>query len=223
MGEILLLALLAALNPTLLAATTVMLLLPRPMRLMFGYWLGAMVMSLTLGLVIVFALEGSSVVSTTQNTLSPTANFVLALLMWILAGVLASGRLTRIEQARKASKPERDQPRWQQELSKGTARTTFVVGAALNLPGATYIVALNKLSKLNYATATTVLVVIIFNLIQLLLIEIPLVAFKVAPSRTPVLVESAKEWARLHGRELGVWALVVLGALFAVRGLVEVL
>ncbi len=60
MDEILLLALLAAANPTLLAATTVMLLSALPERLMVGFWLGAMLMSVTLGLVIVLALEGSS-------------------------------------------------------------------------------------------------------------------------------------------------------------------
>ena len=55
--DIILLAFSAALNPTLLAATTVMLLLPRPRNLMLGYLLGAMMTSVSLGLVIVFSLE----------------------------------------------------------------------------------------------------------------------------------------------------------------------
>jgi hypothetical protein len=54
MGEVILLSLTASLNPTLVAATTVMLLLDRPTRLMFGYLLGAYMTSFTLGLVIVF-------------------------------------------------------------------------------------------------------------------------------------------------------------------------
>jgi hypothetical protein len=227
MGGILLLALLAALNPTLLAATTVMLLLARPERLMLGYWLGSMVMSVTLGLLIVFALEGSAVVNTTKTTLSPAANFGLAIITWVLAVVLATGRDKRVEAARmrrRASHQEdKATPRWQQELSKGTARTTFVIGALLSLPGATYIVALGNLSRLRYSTAVTVLVVVVFNLIQLLIIEIPIVALKVAPARTPIMIDQAKEWSRLHGRELAVWALAVLGALFAIKGLVEVL
>jgi hypothetical protein len=227
MGEILLLSLLAALNPTLLAATTVMLLLPHPGRIMLGYWFGAMLMSVTLGLVIVFALEGSSVVSTTKNTLGPVSNFVLAVLMWIFAGVLATGGGKRVEETRRKRKAKRGEnkepPKWQQQLSKGTARTTFLIGALLSLPGATYLAALGNLSKLDYATAVTVLVVILFNLIQLLLLEVPLVALKVAPDQTPILIERAKEWARIHGREYGVWALVGLGVLFAIKGLVEVL
>jgi hypothetical protein len=55
MGQVILLSLTASLNPTLVAATTVMLLLPSPSRLMLGYLLGAHVTSITLGLVIVFS------------------------------------------------------------------------------------------------------------------------------------------------------------------------
>jgi hypothetical protein len=68
-----------------------------------------------------------------------------------------------------------------------------------------------------------VVVVIVFNLIQLLLIEIPIVALIVAPTQTPLLIEHAKEWGRLHGRQYAIWALVALGALFAIRGLIELL
>ena len=71
MSDVILLSLTASLNPTLVAATTVMLLLDKPVRLMLGYLLGAMMTSITLGLVIIFAVPHSSSTSTTQNTLSP--------------------------------------------------------------------------------------------------------------------------------------------------------
>lgn len=45
-------------NPTLLAASTVTMLLPNPVRLMLGYLLGALLTSITLGLLIVSALDG---------------------------------------------------------------------------------------------------------------------------------------------------------------------
>ena len=60
MGKVVGLSFVAAGNPTLLAATTVMLLLPRPEWLRLGYWLGAMLIGVTLGVVIVFVLEGSN-------------------------------------------------------------------------------------------------------------------------------------------------------------------
>lgn len=225
MGEVVVWAILAALNPTLLAATTVMLLLERPFRLMLGYWLGAMFAGVTLGLVIVFALEGSSTVKTTKSTVSPIVDFVLAVIFLILAIVLARGRDEGVEKRRQSRRArrgtEKETPRWQQQLSKGTARTTFVIGALLSLPGATYLAGLDNIHKLHYATAVTVLLVIGFNLAQLLLIEIPMVAFKVAPTQTPVAVARAKEWALAHWRTAAVWGLLLLSVALGVKAIIE--
>src|SRR5580704_17894150 len=44
--------------------------------------------------------------------------------------------------ARKGPKEDKGPPRWQQALSKGSARTTFVVGALLTLPGGSYLAGL---------------------------------------------------------------------------------
>ena len=225
MGEVVVLALLAALNPTLLAATTVMLLLPHPGRLMLGYWLGAMLMSVTLGLVIVFALEGATAKSTSQRTVSPIADFVLAAILLILAG----RALRRAQQARRATSGESQDeageaqktPKWQEQLGKGSAKTTFVVGALLSLPGATYLAGLNNIQKQHYSATATVLLVIGFNLIQLLLLEVPLVALKVAPTRTPIAIEHVRAWGREHGREYAAWALVVIAVALVVNGIVE--
>jgi hypothetical protein len=71
MGQVVLLSLTASLNPTLVAATTVILLLDKPARLTLGYLLGAYVTSITLGLVIVFSLSNSTTTNTTENMLRP--------------------------------------------------------------------------------------------------------------------------------------------------------
>ena len=68
--DVFLLSLVAIFNPSLLAAVTVMLLLPNPKRLMLGYVLGAYTTSITLGLLIVFSLHGSSTESTSKHTIS---------------------------------------------------------------------------------------------------------------------------------------------------------
>jgi hypothetical protein len=224
-GQVVAWAFLAALNPTLLAATTVMLLLERPLRLMLGYWLGAMFMGVTLGLVIVFALEGSSTVKTTKSTLSPIADFVLAGIFLVLAAVLARGGKKGGPEGRQSRRSKRSAesktPKWQQQLSKGTARTTFVIGALLSLPGATYLAGLDHMHKLHYSTVVTVLLVIGFNLVQLLLIEIPMIAFKVAPTQTPIAVGRSKEWALAHWRAVAVWGLIVVSVALTVKGIVE--
>src|SRR6266481_2893115 len=83
--DIFLLALLAMFNPSLLAAVTVMLLLPNPKRLMVGYLLGAYTTSITLGLVIVFSLSGSSTESTSKHTVGPVEDIVVGLLAVAIA------------------------------------------------------------------------------------------------------------------------------------------
>src|SRR5690349_11125575 len=92
MGEILLLALLAALNPTLLAAVTLMLLLPSPSRLMLGYLLGAYVTAISVGLVIVLTLGEGGLSEAGERTVSPAQDFVLGGLALLIAFVLGTDR-----------------------------------------------------------------------------------------------------------------------------------
>jgi Sap, sulfolipid-1-addressing protein len=223
MGQVILFSLTASLNPTLVAATTVMLLLDNPAKLMLGYLLGAYVTSITLGLVIVFSLSDSSTTSTTENTLSPAADIALGLLALLGAWVVRSGRQERITErrhARKAANPDKSPPRWRRELSKGSARTTFLVGMLLTLPGASYLAGLNDIHKLHYSTTATVLLVIGFNLVMLWLLEVPLVSFVIAPDWTPRAVARAKVWVSRHSHVFVVRGLTALGALLIIKGVV---
>ena len=195
----------AALNPTLVAATTVMLLLPSPERLMFGYWLGAMLTSVTLGLVIVFTLEGSAFEKAAKQSAHPTMVLTIAGLLLVVVLVLATGRDKAFEERRAIRRESKEPPRWQRWMQKGDAKITFVIGVLLSFPGAWYLVALDKVSKLHYSTFATVLVVIGFCLVALVLLEIPLVAFRFAPEQTPVAIEGAKAWTGAHWRPCAIW------------------
>jgi Sap, sulfolipid-1-addressing protein len=223
MGEVALLSLTAALNPTLLTATTVMLLLPRPRLLMLGYWLGAMLVSVTLGLVIVFALEGSGAISTTKKTLSPAADLALGGIALVLALVLLTGRDRALTERRARRREGRDPPKWQQRLSGGTARTTFVIGVLLTLPGASYLAGLTRLSKLDYSTPATVAAVLGFNLVMLILLEAPLLAFVLAPDWAEAAIERAKAFVGRHGRRWAGRGLALVGSLLLVKGIVGLL
>ena len=223
MGQVILLSLTASLNPTLVAATTVMLLLDNPGRLMLGYLAGAMMTSITLGLVIVFAVPHSSASNTTQNTLSPAVDIALGGVFLVLAYAVYSGRVDRLrerQRTRKAAKPDKGPPRWQRELSKGTPRITFVVGALLTLPGASYLAGLHEIEKLHYSTAVTVLLVVAFNVIMMWLLEVPLACFFTAPDWTPGAIERAKAWVSRHAFTFAVRGFAAIGALLVVKGIV---
>jgi Sap, sulfolipid-1-addressing protein len=226
MGDVLVFALTAALNPTLVAASTVMMLLPSPVKLMLGYLLGALMTSITLGLVIIFSFESSGAVSTTKNTVSPLATIALGAILLTAGFVVWSGRWERARERRRERKPEKEEkgpPRWQKALGKGSARVTFVVGALLTLPGASYLAGLSRIDKQNLSTPETVLAVIGFNLIMLALLEVPLVCFVVAPEWTPQAIDRAKRWIHRHGHAFAIWMFTVLGGLLVIKGLIELL
>jgi Sap, sulfolipid-1-addressing protein len=222
MGEVVLLALSTAVNPTLLAATTVMMMLPRAERLMVAYWAGAMLVSISLGVVIVFALHNSGVVNTTKNTVSPAADFVLAAIAIVCGAVLARPA-DHVGRGKNRKSDREDRPsRWQQAIGKGTARVTFVIGVVLSLPGFGYLASLDALHKLHYGAVVTAVVLVGINLVQFVLIEVPIVGFKVAPEKTTAAVAQAKNWARGHARRYAARGLLILGLLLAVKGVIAV-
>ena len=223
MSQVILLSLTASLNPTLVAATTVMLLLPSPKKLMLGYLLGALMTSITLGLVIVFSLSNSSASNTTENAISPAVDVGLGAIALAVAFVFYTGRAERLRQRRqerKADAPDKGPPRWQRELSKGSAKTTFVIGALLTLPGASYLAGLHEIHKLKYSTTATVLVVVGFNLVMMWLLEVPLACFVVAPDWTPGAITRAKGWVSRHAHMFAVRGFTAVGALLIIKGLI---
>lgn len=216
----------AALNPTLLAATMVMLFAAEPKRLMSGYLLGAYTSSIALGLVIVFALQDSGAVTTTEHTLSPAADIVLGLLFVLVAMVIHGGRDARIREHRRAraqAAAPKATPRWRQALDKGSPRTAYAVGILLTLPGASYLVGMNHISSAHATTIETALAVVAFSVIMLLLIEIPLLGFVVTPDATRRNVTRFTDWVSANARTIVARGALVIGGLLLLRAAITLL
>lgn len=224
MGRVFALSLVSALNPTLLAATTLMLALLKPKRLLSGYLAGAMVTSLTCGMVLVFTLHDTGASSTAKRTVNPALNVFLGVVILTVAFVIGTGRDTRrrarAERKREEAK-DKPPPRWKRVLSEGSARDTFLVGLLLSFPGASYIAGMDKLSKQNLGTVATVLSVIGFNIIMLLLLEVPLLGYVTSPKRTAVAVARLNNSLRSHGARAALIASIVIGVLLIARGIVN--
>ncbi|MFL5824647.1 MAG: GAP family protein [Solirubrobacteraceae bacterium] len=218
MSRVILLAFTASLNPTLLAATTLMLLLERPSRLMLGYLFGALLTSITLGLAIVSSFSSSGAAETTQRSISPGVDIALGVIFLVLARALESDRVKHRAERREESRKDKGPPRWQRALRSGSPRTTFVIGALLTLPGASYLAGLHQIHKLDYSTSGTVFLVVAFNLIMLWLLEVPLICFAVAPEWTPRAIERAKAWFTGHARKYAVRGLAIVGVLLVAKG-----
>jgi hypothetical protein len=226
MGTIFLLPVWAAIYPTLLACVVVILLLPRPERLLLGFWLGAVAMSVTCGLIVVFALGGSSgATTTTKHTISPIVELVFGAVLVLVALVIFSERDQRYNARRerkheaKANKPP---SKAMQLLQRGTPRTTFVVGALIiGLPGVSYLAAMDLLAKQHVSIFAAVLVVLAWNVIMLLLLEVPLVAYAFAPESTAKKVEAFKSWLTRDEGRIAYWCALIAGAALIVIGVVH--
>jgi Sap, sulfolipid-1-addressing protein len=233
LADIFLLSLVSMFNPTLLAAVTVLLLLPSPKRLMAGYLLGAYTTSITLGLVIVFALPGSSTESTSKHTIGPLEDIAVGLLAVLIAFVLRTGRDQPFQDRRRqkkeakvkakeaAGKPTESLPL--RMLGKGDPKVTFVVGAVLSFPGVSYLDALDHIHKLNPGTVPTILLVVFFCLMQQILMEVPLLGYVFAPESTQDTVTRFKNWMARRGRTAAVIGAAVIGVVLIARGLVTLL
>jgi hypothetical protein len=223
--SILVFGLMSALNPTLLAAVTIMLLLPNPKRLMIGYLLGAYLTSITIGLLIVFELHGDEAVTSTKRTLSPIADLVIAALL-ITAGVVLKGqRMEERSERRKAARAAREKKESIPErlLGRGDPRITFFVGVILSFPGASYLAALTKTSKLEIADPWLVVIVVGVCVLQQALLELPIVAYALRPEWAKDAVARFRDWLARNGRKAAANVALALGGLLLLRGVIELI
>lgn len=221
-GRVFLFALTAALNPTLLTAATVMLLLPNPKRLMLGYFAGAFTTGMVVGFAIVEWMSSSGVVSTTKKTVAPGIDFAIGAILLLAAYMVHSGYVARRRahrEEKRADKPKKT-PRWQQALSGGSARTTFVIGLLLSFPGASYLASLTEIARQNLSTVEVILTLIAVQAVMLVLLEVPLISFAVAPEWTPLAIGRFKGWLARNGAKALVIGLTAAGGLLILRGII---
>jgi Sap, sulfolipid-1-addressing protein len=229
--QVFLLALLSMFNPALLAAVTVMMLLESPKRLMLGYLLGAYLTSIGLGLTIVFALQGSSAVSTSQSTISPAGDIVLGMLALLIAFVLATDRDRGLRKRKERRKRERQGEGDDDEkeslplrlLGRGSPRVAFAVGIVLSFPGASYLAGLGHIDSLGTSTVATALLVVGFCLVQLTLLELPLIGYALAPDWTQGAVNRFRAWLARSGRSAAIIGAAAIGSAAVVKGIAGLL
>jgi len=189
-----------------------------------GYLLGAYLTSIGLGMAIVFSFHQSSGVESSKKTLSPLEDLVFGAILLIVGWVLLSGRAARAKERRKLRHEQKHPDKESKQsfpermLGRGSVRLSFVAGALLSLPGASYFVALDKIAKLDWPTATTALAVIVFVLIEMLLLEVPLFGFYVAPEWTARAVVRFRAWISANAVRAGGWVAITLGCLLIIRG-----
>jgi len=222
MAELLPLALAAALYPPILALVVVILARPSPRNLLLAYVLGGLFVSIAAGLAIVAALNAGDVVGSSDHTVNPAVNIAGGLAALFVAWIMLTDRDRQLRERRarkKAAKADGRDPWSRRILERDSMRLTFLLGVALNLPGATYLVALKDIAAANQSTVTSVLEIVAFNLIMFMLAEIPLVSYTLRPERTREIVNGVNDWLGGHARQIAMVLCLAVGAWLLIRGI----
>jgi Sap-like sulfolipid-1-addressing protein len=226
LAEYLVLALVSALWPTLVAVVIFALTRERPQRLLLGFLAGGLLTTITVGLLIVFLLSDTALVNQSRSKTDPVVDFTVGVLCLIVAW--AARRSDRRRPLRtKPEKPKRQKregpSRTERALERGPM-FAFLFAILINLmPGFFYLVALKDIAEANYGTAPNVVLVVVFCLLMFTLIEVPILSYAVAPEKTAVWANGFNAWLRANARHLIPVLALLVGILLIARGIASLL
>jgi hypothetical protein len=201
-AKIVVLGLGAAFFPALLACVAILVSRPEPHRLILAFYLGGLTVSVAAGLVVVNVFQDDGVILGNDSggpdaSVSIVVGLVGLVFAWLLASRRGRGLLEdwRSRHPRKRPpKPSDGGPSWvERRLDRATVGITFAVGAAINLPGPFYLLALGDISS-GPGTLEQILLILLFNAIMFLLLEIPLVGYLIDPTWTERSVAATRAW-----------------------------
>jgi Sap, sulfolipid-1-addressing protein len=224
--QLVLLALDAALYPTLLTAVVILLDQPRRLPLLAAYLAGGLTMSIGIGIALVFVLQDAAAFDGDRLELSWLLDLAVGGLALLFAVALATRADARLRERRRATRGAAEhagtrEPISQRLLARGSVPVVFVAALALNVPGAAYLIALKDIAVGEHSTTGVIVLVISFNAVMFTLAEVPLVGLIVKPQQTEELVRRMDAWFAANGRRIAVTLCVALGVFLIVRGIVK--
>src|SRR3954449_2959040 len=144
-------------------------------------------MSVTTGL-LVHAFEGSDPeVLGSSDAVHPGAYLLGGVLCLAVASLMGTrrGAAVRVRRAAKRpAAPAREGPsRAERALGGDRAALAFTVGAVINVPGIYYLSALHDMATGGYSNAEQITLIVLFNLVMFVLVEVPLLSYAISPDK----------------------------------------
>lgn len=221
---LLMMAVAVSLEPFRIGMTVLMINRPRPRLQLLAFLAGGFAMGTTVGVIVLFVLRPA--LGSAHFTL-PRVQIVVGAVVLVNAALVATGLVGRsrskpcdgsVGRANRILGPLATRAR--QLVNGRSLWAASVAGLGIALPSIDYVAALALIVATGAAATTQFGALMLFNVIAFGLVEIPLLAYLVAPDRTHATLAGLYEWLRLRGR-LGVAVLlaavgcVLLGVGFA--------
>ena len=216
MAELLPLAVASAFWPVLLAVVLVSVRTPNPVGLMLSFLVAGLLTTVTVGLLVIYALKGSSLTSGDRSWFGPVVEIVIGCVA-LLGALYLRHRHTHRDPNPAPAGPGRIE----RTLRRGV-RLAFVAGVVLNvIPGVIPLVALANIAEYDRGFVATFLLVLGFYVIMFAFVEIPLVGYVVAPDWTVRTTARFNAWLDRNGHWMAVGALGLIGIYLVARGVVR--
>jgi len=215
----------SAANPKLIALDLLLIENRRPRAMFASILAGGLSMAIAVGLVDVLAIHADAI--NTQKKVSAGVDLAVGLILLAFAVLVLTGlippRRRGSRETADPAKPKKDKgDSWaQRALREPRLLLAFGIGALVGLPGAEYLAALHMLVAGHYSTATQVVAVLVFAVIEFLLIIAPWLCLELWPDRTARLLTRCQAWLAGHVTQLIVAICLALGAYLAISALVR--
>jgi Sap, sulfolipid-1-addressing protein len=209
---ILVMAVAVSLEPFRIGLTALMLNRPQPVLQLLAFLCGGFVMGTSVGVAVLFVLR--PVLSSSTHFTLPNVQIVIGAMALLAAAFLAATTQSRPHSGsgRLATAARR--------LTNG--RSLWVAGVAglgIALPSVDYLAALAVIMASGAAAATQVGALLTFNAVAFTLVEVPLLAYVVAPDRTRALMALLHNWIRARRRLEVATILSVVGCFLLAVGI----
>jgi hypothetical protein len=250
-SAVLVLSLLAAVDPVRIGITALLISRPRPMRNLLAFWAGGMAAGIgaALGLVLYLRVFTLSVLAVVESASSGLVGVYIQVALGLLAVSFAGLLIGRYRARRRASMsmaaggasvlgadsatpttsgPTASGPTTpgrlsvRRQLEGGSWVAAFVAGVALATPPVEYLAAIVAIMGSEPSTPAQVGSAIMFTVVAFTVVEVPLVTYLTAPAQTMAVVGRMNEW--LTERRQAIPGVIVgaLGFLLLVSGVGKV-
>jgi hypothetical protein len=204
---VLVMAIAVSMEPFRVGMTALMLNRPRPALQLLAFLSGGFAMGATVGLVVIFAFR-PGLLGSAHFTL-PKVQIVIGALAVLVAALLATGVV-----------PAPKLPARARGLAFGPSLwVAGVAGLGIALPSIDYLAVLAVIVASGAARSTQVGALLVFNVVAFTLVELPLVAYLLAPDRTRALMTSLNDWIQSRRRRGVAAVLVAVGCVLLGAGI----
>lgn len=207
------LALVASLYPFGMAMLLLLFGASRPKIRSAVFVVGAAACTLTIGFIVVFALQGAGLGSSSAQVPRYGLRLAIGVAFVVLALFLA----------RRPPKTSTGGSRISRAATESGLAAAFLAGLALYTPSPSYLSALQVVGSTKLSTAAAAVWVVVVVVLVLITIEVPLLLYLFAPGWTIPKLAAANAWLARNAHALLVGVLAMLGVWEIIDGLIGLL